>query len=107
LMSALAKRHRMEAQPGRLCCDCSCPVMADTVAKRFWAREPAILIQDQAARRNVDSKSCSFRFNCCGHDAPRRLLQQYRHISDLPNGPEEVRLSKISGSIDPSRFTSA
>jgi hypothetical protein len=37
------------------------------------------LIQDQAAKRNVDSKSCSFRFDCCGQDAPRRLLQQYRH----------------------------
>jgi hypothetical protein len=35
------------------------------------------LIQDQAAKRNVDSKSCSFRFDCCGQDAPRRLLQQY------------------------------
>src|SRR5262249_30780554 len=49
----------------------------DIVAKRFWASEPAILIQDQAAMRNVDSKIRSPRFDCCGQDAPRRLLQQY------------------------------
>jgi hypothetical protein len=41
------------------------------------------LIQDQAAKRNVDSKSCSFRFDCCGQDAPRRLLQQYPPTADI------------------------
>jgi hypothetical protein len=51
------------------------PKMADTVAKLFWALERATLIQDQAAKRNVDSKSCSFRLDCCCQDAPRRLLQ--------------------------------
>jgi hypothetical protein len=32
------------------------PLMADFVAKRFWASERARLIQDQAPIRNVDSK---------------------------------------------------
>jgi hypothetical protein len=56
--------------------------MADIVAKRFWASDEATLIQDQPAIRKVDSKICSFRFDCCAQAAPRRLLQQYRPDSD-------------------------
>jgi hypothetical protein len=37
---------------------------ADIVAKRFWVSEEATLIQDQRAIRKVDSKICSFRFDC-------------------------------------------
>jgi hypothetical protein len=46
------------------------------------------MIQDQPAIRKVDSKICSFRFDCCAQAAPRRLLQQYRPESD-DFGPAE------------------
>jgi hypothetical protein len=39
--------------------------LADIVAKRFCASEGAILIQDPARIRNVDSKIHSSRFDCC------------------------------------------
>src|SRR5262249_5839156 len=51
-------------------------LLADTVVKRFCAPKRAILIQDQAPMRNVDSKNGSCRFDCCAEGAPRRLLQQ-------------------------------
>jgi hypothetical protein len=41
------------------------PFSADIVAKRFCASEGAILIQDPARIRNVDSKIHSSRFDCC------------------------------------------
>src|SRR5260370_330029 len=37
---------------------------ADSVAKLFWAFRRAILIQDQAAMRNVASQATSPRFDC-------------------------------------------
>jgi hypothetical protein len=42
------------------------PLRADIVAKRFCASERAILIQDPAPMRNVDSKIHSPRFDRCG-----------------------------------------
>jgi hypothetical protein len=47
----------------------------DCVAKRFCAPKSAILIQDQAAARNIDSKKCSSRFDYCQIATPRRVLQ--------------------------------
>jgi hypothetical protein len=64
----------------------------DTVVKGFCAPKRAILIQDQAPIRNVDSKSWSRRFDCCVEGAPRRLLQQYRHTAADPGGPHRSRL---------------
>jgi hypothetical protein len=58
------------------------PIRADTVVKVFCASKSAILIQAQAPMRNVDSKGCSFRFDCCAQDAHRRLLQQYLPKAD-------------------------
>jgi hypothetical protein len=40
-------------------------LLADSVAKGFFASERATLIQDQAPMRNVDSEIHSFRFDCC------------------------------------------
>jgi hypothetical protein len=50
-------RHRASQAEGLL--------WADFVAKRFCSSEHARLIQDQAPRRNVDSKIHSPRFDCC------------------------------------------
>ena len=55
---------------------------AEIVAKRFWVSEEATLIQDQPATRKVDSKICSFRFDCCAQAHPSRLLQQNRPLAD-------------------------
>jgi hypothetical protein len=65
---------------------------ADTVVKGFCASERAILIQDQAPIRNIDSKICSLRFDCCAQNAPRRLLQQYRHIAAVEPAANDSRL---------------
>jgi len=53
--------------------------VADIVAKVFLGSERAILIQDQASKRNIDSQIYVHRFECCARTTPRRLLQQYRH----------------------------
>jgi hypothetical protein len=60
------------------------PLLADIVVKRFCPSKRAILIQGQRPIRNVDSKGWPLRFDCCVEGVPRRLLQQNRHISDLP-----------------------
>src|SRR5215469_17836026 len=86
--------------------DCQCPLWVDTVVKRFFASQRAILIQDRAPMRNVDSKSCPFGFDCCAADLTlglaftvlgwalavvlpftpvRALLRNHRATSSLPN----------------------
>jgi hypothetical protein len=49
-------------------------LLADTVAKRFCASGPAILIQDQAAKRNVDFRESTRLDSIVAHS----ILQIFR-----------------------------
>src|SRR6266536_4786510 len=67
------------------------PILADSVAKLFWAPERATLIQEQRLRRNIDSTNPSPRFDYCASAASCRVLQQNRQLSgrgaETPGGP--------------------
>jgi len=54
-------------------------VLADIVAKRFWMRREAILIQEIDQSRKIDSSGTPIGFDSCALGGCRRLLQQYRH----------------------------
>jgi hypothetical protein len=67
-MFSLPPPRHISTLPGGIGCfllRCTSQELADIVAKRFWASEGATLIQDQPLIRNVDSKTCSLRFDYC------------------------------------------
>src|SRR5664280_2837646 len=59
------------------------PVLADIVAKRFFAFRRAILIQKIDPPRNIDSSGAPIGFESCALGGGRRLLQQNRHKADI------------------------
>src|ERR1019366_8789994 len=68
-----------------------CPLLTDSVKKRFYGLERATLIQNRSRVRNFDSNSSLFGFDCCVLAAPRGLYQHYRPLSDIFQGPSAER----------------
>jgi hypothetical protein len=60
-----------------------CLLVADIVAKRFFAYRRAILIQKLDLPRKIDSSGVPVGFESCALGGGRRLLQQNRHITDI------------------------
>src|SRR5258708_6567522 len=60
-----------------------CPLLADSVAKRFWAHHDAMLIRPQAPMRNSDSPKRVGRFKTCVDPRGSRVLQHYRHKAEV------------------------
>jgi hypothetical protein len=91
--------------------------LADFVAKRFCASERAILIQDQAPMRKVDSKVHSPRFDCCAFLFYSFSAETFATKSAHPGSAGAVRWRLLSGvgqthpfhqwndAIDPKRST--
>jgi hypothetical protein len=64
------------------------PVCADSVAKRIWASERAILIQNSDAGRNVDSNVRSSGFCCFTHLVADRSEATFATVS-ARSGPDD------------------
>jgi hypothetical protein len=73
------------------------PLVADSVAKRFWVRREATLIQRIKRPRMIDSSAVLLGVDCCAPGARRRLLQQYRHKADLNSNYRPNRISPDGG----------
>jgi IS5 family transposase len=58
-------------------------VLEDIVAKRFFTSRCATLIQEMDPSRKIDSNDALIGFESCSLGGERRLLQQYRHNSDV------------------------
>jgi hypothetical protein len=77
-----------------------CRLLADIVAKVFCPSERVTLIQVFTRTRNIDSKvrtPDSIVSNLNSTAAPRRLLQQYRHLRDIPRSRMDFRFRWKSG----------
>ena len=66
-------------------------LLADIVAKRFFASRRATLIQKISLSRKIDSSGTLVCFDSCALGGGRRLLQQYRDLADIPSVPAVVR----------------
>jgi hypothetical protein len=70
---------------------CMSPDLADCVAKLFSRPNCAILIQELAQARNLDSRHRLIGFDYCAFAAQHRVLQQNLHEAAVPAAPTNVR----------------
>jgi hypothetical protein len=66
-------------------------LLADIVAKRFFASRRATLIQEIDLSRKIDSSGAPVGFDSCALGGGLRLLQQNRHKADISSASVNVR----------------